>query len=181
MGDTHSLPSPISEGGQGGAITRTGIWHQGLMKETVTFRPADTLFQLRRSQTPQPPYRFDEETVAVDYVDSHGNTVHLEGTLTIPRQPSPPAGRGARQGGVGLDETLYPTLLLVSGSGQQNRDEELFQHKPFLVLADCRELPGLNHLFQHCTIGLPSEYMMTEETFAPEAMKALTDWILALP
>lgn len=116
--EANSHSSPL-EGGQGGAITWSGIWRQGLLRESVTFRPADTLFQLRRPQTPQPPYRFDEETVTAEYIDSHGDSVHLEGTLSYPK------GSGR-----------FPTIVLVSGSGQQNRDEELFQHKPFLVLAD---------------------------------------------
>lgn len=99
--------------------TFVGFWKQGFLKENITFHPTDTLFQLRRPQTPQPPYRFDEEVVITDYTDSQGNAVHLEGTLTFPKG-------GGR----------YPTLVLVSGSGQQNRDEEIFQHKPFLVIAD---------------------------------------------
>ena len=97
-----------------------GYWKQGLLEENITFYPDDTLFQLRRPQTPEVPYRFDEETVATDYVDSQGNKVHLEGTLSYPK------------GGSGR----YPTMVIVSGSGQQNRDEELLSHKPFLVLAD---------------------------------------------
>lgn len=39
-------------------------------------------------------------------------------------------------------------------------------------------MPGLNHLFQHCTTGAPSEYLEIEETFAPEALKLMKDWIL---
>jgi uncharacterized protein len=42
------------------------------------------------------------------------------------------------------------------------------------------KLPGLNHLFQHCSTGLPSEYSKIEETFSPEALKIISDWILAL-
>jgi alpha-beta hydrolase superfamily lysophospholipase len=42
------------------------------------------------------------------------------------------------------------------------------------------ELPGLNHLFQHCTTGLPAEYGQIEETFSPEALKIISDWILGL-
>jgi hypothetical protein len=42
------------------------------------------------------------------------------------------------------------------------------------------KLPGLNHLFQHCKTGLPAEYSSIEETFSPEALKIITDWILAL-
>lgn len=97
-----------------------GTWRQQIIKEDIVFCPADTIFTLRRPQEPQRPYSFAEETVAADYTDSQGNAVHLEGTLTYPQE-----GDGR-----------YPTLVLVSGSGQQNRDEELLFHKPFLVLAD---------------------------------------------
>ena len=99
--------------------TFVGYWKQSIIKEDITFFPTDTLFTLRRPQTPQLPYRFDEETVTADYTDSQGNKVHLEGTLSYPK------GDGR-----------FPTIVLVSGSGQQNRDEEIMQHKPFLVLAD---------------------------------------------
>jgi pimeloyl-ACP methyl ester carboxylesterase len=39
------------------------------------------------------------------------------------------------------------------------------------------ELPGLNHLFQHCDSGSPSDYGAIEETFSPEALTQITDWI----
>lgn len=39
-------------------------------------------------------------------------------------------------------------------------------------------LPNLNHLFQHCKTGAVSEYAQIEETFAPEAMKIVADWIV---
>lgn len=110
--------------------TLVGYWKQGLLKEDITFYPTDTLFALKRPQTPQPPYAFEEQTIVADYTDSQGNPVHLEGTLTYPRtdNPSPRAD--------GVSRRPFPTMVLVSGSGQQNRDEELFQHRPFLVLAD---------------------------------------------
>lgn len=106
--------------------TYSGYWKQGLLKENITFYPADTLFSLRRPQTPQPPYHFDEEIVTANYNDSQGNRIHLEGTLTYPKG-------GGR----------YPTLVLVSGSGLQNRDEEIMQHRPFLVLADYMASRGI--------------------------------------
>ena len=40
------------------------------------------------------------------------------------------------------------------------------------------ELPGLNHLFQHCPTGSPTEYGGIEETMAPEALNAISDWVL---
>ena len=39
------------------------------------------------------------------------------------------------------------------------------------------ELPGLNHLFQPCKTGSPSEYASIETTIAPEALKTMGDWI----
>jgi hypothetical protein len=42
-----------------------------------------------------------------------------------------------------------------------------------------KKLPGLNHLFQHCKTGAPSEYASIEETFAPEALTLMADWIVA--
>jgi len=41
-------------------------------------------------------------------------------------------------------------------------------------------LPELNHLFQHCTTGLPSEYSSIEETFSADVLRTIADWILAL-
>lgn len=99
--------------------TFSGFWKQSIIKEEITFYPTDTIFSLLRPQTPQPPYPYLEETVTTDYTDSQGNKVHLEGTLTYPKE-------GER----------FPCLVLVSGSGQQNRDEEIMQHKPFWVIAD---------------------------------------------
>lgn len=40
------------------------------------------------------------------------------------------------------------------------------------------ELPGLNHFFQHCNTGSPTEYGAIDETFAPEALKVIGDWIV---
>jgi hypothetical protein len=41
----------------------------------------------------------------------------------------------------------------------------------------CTEFKGLNHLFQTCKTGLPSEYGQIEETVAPEVLKALTECV----
>jgi fermentation-respiration switch protein FrsA (DUF1100 family) len=54
------------------------------------------------------------------------------------------------------------------------RDLEEAGNKDVQVL----ELPGLNHLFQHCLTGLPTESRAIEETFAPEALQAISDWLL---
>ena len=75
-----------------------------------------------RPQTPQPPFPYATEEVSF----SNGDAV-LRGTLTLPE---------------GYDRTT-PVLLMVTGSGLQNRDEELFEHKPFAVIADCLARRGI--------------------------------------
>lgn len=40
------------------------------------------------------------------------------------------------------------------------------------------ELAGLNHLLQHAPTGSPTEYGGIQETFAPEALTYISDWIL---
>jgi pimeloyl-ACP methyl ester carboxylesterase len=39
------------------------------------------------------------------------------------------------------------------------------------------EIPGLNHLFQHSATGVPSEYGSIEETFSPEVLELMTNWV----
>jgi len=45
--------------------------------------------------------------------------------------------------------------------------------------ADVRQLPELNHFFQHAYSGSPTEYAAIDETFSPEAMKIIGDWLTA--
>jgi len=49
-------------------------------------------------------------------------------------------------------------------------------HNPDVTI---RELEGLNHLFQHSVTGGIGEYADNTETFAPEALEIMTDWILS--
>ena len=72
--------------------------------------------QQARPQDPQPPFNYHIEEVQFTNA-KEGNT--LTGTLTIPEGDGP-----------------FPAVVLVSGSGQQNRDEELMNHRPFWVIAD---------------------------------------------
>jgi hypothetical protein len=44
--------------------------------------------------------------------------------------------------------------------------------------ADVRELPDLNHLFQHAYSGTPAEYAAIEETFSPDVLHIISDWLL---
>ena len=72
--------------------------------------------QMTRPQDPQPPFNYRIEEVTFR---NEKEGFDLTGTLTIPEGDDP-----------------FPAMVLVSGSGQQNRDEELMNHRPFWVIAD---------------------------------------------
>ena len=73
--------------------------------------------ELKRPQNPVAPFPYAQEDVTYDNPAAQGVT--LAGTLTLPKGDGP-----------------FPAVILISGSGPQNRDEELLGHKPFLVIAD---------------------------------------------
>jgi fermentation-respiration switch protein FrsA (DUF1100 family) len=75
----------------------------------------------KRPQLPKPPFPYLEE--AVSY--SNGE-VTLAGTLTLPPGAGP-----------------FPALLLVSGSGAQDRNSEVFGHRPFHLWADALTRAGI--------------------------------------
>jgi uncharacterized protein len=70
----------------------------------------------RRPQEPKPPFPYYEQEVVFQNVKDR---VRLAGTLTLPLSMAP-----------------FPAVVLCTGSGPQDRNEEVFGHKPFLVLAD---------------------------------------------
>jgi len=95
--------------------TLVGQWQQGgaALPLTVTRSSNDVV---KRPQTPKPPYPYNSQDVEYDNADK---SVHFGATLTWPKTGD-----------------HFPTLLLITGSGQQDRDETIFEHKPFAVLAD---------------------------------------------
>ena len=77
--------------------------------------------ELRRPQTPQPPFPYETEEVTFR---NERDSATLAGTLTWPVGYNPKSKK-------------KPVVaLFITGSGQENRDEEIFDHKPFLVIAD---------------------------------------------
>ncbi|MBO4306727.1 MAG: alpha/beta hydrolase [Prevotella sp.] len=84
--------------------------------------------EVKRPQRPQPPYPYDTEEVSFR---NEKDSATLAGTLTYPV-------------GYSKQSKKKPVVvLLVSGSGQQNRDEELMNHSPFLVIADYLARQGI--------------------------------------
>ena len=70
----------------------------------------------KRPQEPQPPFSYKSEEVTVR---NEQDGINLAGTFTLPEKG-----------------TKFPAVVMVTGSGAQNRDEEIMGHKPFLVIAD---------------------------------------------
>jgi len=95
----------------------SGVFVQGALQEDMTFYPEKReVEEPKRPQEPQEPFDYDiEEVKFFNAVDS----IYLAGTFTKPRTDKP-----------------FPAVVLVSGSGPQNRDEEIMRHKPFWVIAD---------------------------------------------
>ena len=123
--------------------------------QTFPFRLARrTAAAPERPQEPRPPfpYRVEEVTVA-----NHGIT--LAGTLTLPEGDGP-----------------FPAAVLITGSGGQDRNEEIFGHKPFLVLADHLTRAGIAVLrLDDRGVGQStgSQTGATSETFAGDIQQAV--------
>lgn len=85
----------------------------------LTFLKSDKPFTVYRPQTPKPPFPYDVKNVSI----KSDENVTLAGTLTSPILD--PKGK-----------VLHPAVILVAGSGPNDRDETVFMHKPFYVIAD---------------------------------------------
>ena len=92
----------------------TGTFEQGSFTSPMTFTKG--VVEVVRPQEPVKPYPYYTEDV--QFTNTQEN-IALAGTLSLPKK-----------------EGKFPAVVLISGSGQQNRDSELLGHKPFLVIAD---------------------------------------------
>ena len=90
-----------------------GTFKQHGQSFPLTLKPGTV--KRNRPQTPVGPYPYQTQEVSF----SNGSAV-LKGTLVLPENHT----------------QNTPVLLMVTGSGLQNRDEEIFEHKPFAVIAD---------------------------------------------
>ena len=97
-----------------------GTFTQHGMSFPMTLTPGAPV--VRRPQTPVGPFPYATEEVSF----TNGDAV-LKGTLTLPNNC----------------DRKTPVLVMVTGSGLQNRDEELFGHKPFAVIADAFARAGI--------------------------------------
>ena len=117
-----------------------------------------------RPQTPQAPFPYEISDVRIDNPEADG--VSLAGTLTMPRGDQP-----------------VPAVILVSGSGPQDRDESVWEHRPFAVLADHLTRQGIAVLrYDDRGFGesTGSYATGTLRDFASDAM-AVLHWLRAQP
>tara|TARA_Y100001978_G_C23689931_1_gene434134 strand:- start:111 stop:1490 length:1380 start_codon:yes stop_codon:yes gene_type:complete len=94
-----------------------GVFQQGAIKENMTFfKEPQKQKELSRPQEPKGPFAYSiEEVRFLNPMDS----IRLAGTFTYPKT-----------------KDKFPAVVLVSGSGPQDRNEEIAGHKPFWVIAD---------------------------------------------
>ncbi|MEJ2538471.1 MAG: alpha/beta fold hydrolase [Gemmatimonadota bacterium] len=147
-----------------------GTWSQGsnslpLVLERVPEgeEPRGAPDPADRPQTPRCPCPYDSQEVRFP---NPAGGFELAGTLTLPRGPGP-----------------FPGVVLVSGSGPQDRDETLLGHKPFAVLADHLTRRGIAVLRydDRGVGGSAGEFASaTSEDFATDAEAALA-WLGARP
>ena len=120
-GDSLEILIQAIHGGYRGKWDRDnnieGIYFQSGQEFPLALaRSQDTVMIPLRPQTPKPPFPY--KTEELEY-NNPAKGVHLAGTLTLPNAGGP-----------------FPAAILITGSGQQDRDETLFGHKPFAVIAD---------------------------------------------
>jgi uncharacterized protein len=102
----------------------TGKWSQTSADNLpLDFKRSDQALELRRPQTPVAPLPYGEQEVKFE--NSAGG-VSLAGTLTLPKGSGP-----------------FPAALLIAGSGPQDRDEAIANHRPFFVIADVLTRSGV--------------------------------------
>lgn len=103
--------------------TMVGAWHQSGVTLPLELARTEKAPHIRRPQEPKPPYPYLEEEVSFKNTK---DKIDLAGTLTLPK------GQGR-----------FPAVILISGSGPQDRDETVFGHKPFLIIADYLTRQGI--------------------------------------
>jgi len=100
-----------------------GEWKQSGQTLPLTVKRVDKVVEILRPQEPKKPYPYKEEEVIYENREAG---IKLAGTLTLPSK-----------------QDSFPAVLLISGSGPQDRNETVFGHQPFLVLADYLTRQGI--------------------------------------
>jgi len=125
-GNLH-LESKVIQGSYDGKMTADdsidGTWQQGGLSFPLVIKRIDEAPKLHRPQEPKKPYPYIEEEISYE---NEKAGIKLAGTLTLPRSGQP-----------------FPAVILITGSGPQDRNETVLGHRPFLVLADYLTRQGI--------------------------------------
>lgn len=122
-GDSVRVKVPQLGAGYAGGLKNgkiEGVFKQGFAKLPLVLDKGED--KINRPQTPQPPFPYTAEEVVIKTADGK-----VAGTLTLPQDC----------------DKKTPLVVMVTGSGSQNRDEEVFAHKPFAVIADFLARQGI--------------------------------------
>lgn len=142
-----------------GALVQGGTSMPLILTRTANVAPVSA-----RPQTPVAPFPYRVEQVAFDNASAPG--VRLAGTLTLPEGDGP-----------------FPAAILITGSGPQDRDETIFNHKPFAVWADALTRRGIAVLRydDRGVAGSTGDFRAaTSADFATDADAAFA-WLAARP
>ena len=160
-GDSILIKIPAVQGFYSGKIFYNemkinGKWSQGEMSLDLTLSKVDKLEEAKRPQEPKEPFPYNSEEVLFENATDN---VVLAGTLTFPKEGN-----------------NFPAVVMITGSGGQNRNEELLGHKPFLVIADYLTRNGIAVLrFDDRGIAQSTgdHLTATSEDFAKDILAAL--------
>lgn len=133
-----------------------GTFKQGGMALPLDLKKIDTIIEVNRPQEPKKPYPYNDEEVTFENKSAN---ITLTGSFTYPH-----------------GEGKFPAVVLVSGSGPQDRDESLMNHKPFLVISDYLTRNGIAVLrYDDRGIGKSKGNFVTatSEDFATDAQAAV--------
>src|SRR5258706_3507588 len=137
----------------------TGVLKQGAEFKTTMKRlaPGESASkELKRPQEPKPPFPY--ETLEVSFENKPAGAT-LAGTLTLPKGSGP-----------------FPCVVMVTGSGPQDRDEALLGHRPFLGIADHLTRHGIAALRYHdrgVAKSTGTFATATSDDFAEDALAAI--------
>ena len=137
--DSLILMLPLIKGSYAGKFDEnkkqlTGTWKQGAGSLSLNLKKTSdvaTTKIINRPQTPKPPFAYKSEDVEYDNADK---SIHFGATFTVPL-PDPNVNY--------FRAPIYPTVILITGSGKQDRDETILGHKAFAVMADYLTRQGI--------------------------------------
>jgi len=138
------------------SLKLVGVWKQGGGSFPLEMKKVEKVEEPKRPQEPKPPFSYNTEEIIFDNARA---SIKLAGTLTYPKEG-----------------TEFPVAVMISGSGPQDRNETVFNHKPFWVIADHLTKNGIAVLrFDDRGIGKSTGNYSnaTSEDFASDVVAAI--------